>query len=390
MINSSLLPLGDVNNSNADIPSEIDNITVMALEMYCIPLISLFGLCGNTLSAITFVNKSLRKASCSFYLAVRSVSDNGFLLALMLTWISGVFELELSRVRGVCQAILLLTYISGCVSVWIVVFVTIENYIRICHPLVVNSISSRKPARILISTLCICAFGVYHIPLWIANPDCTHNQKYCDVTQALVYTDTLLTLVIPSLLIIGLMASILCKLLRNQSFERPRLLRRSPQLMNKPNRKAVPAVKITKMLFIVSVMFFFLNFPSHAIRLYILINSFLKGQRHISNALRTIQTIFQLIYYLSFSANILIYISFGKNFRKTFKELLCRQSLRCSENSLNEAINTVPNVQLRRRFSLTVNLGTNGNTYLSVPDYMRPASVSCFMDVNPQPTMTVL
>ena len=375
VINSSLLALGITNTSNTKLTPESNFITVVTLEMFYIPLICLFGLFGNTLSAITFCNRSLRKASCSVYLIVRSVFDNGFLLALTLTWISSVFQLELSRVRGVCQTILLLTYISGCVSVWIVVFVTIENYIRICHPSVVNSISSGKPARILISTLCLCVFSVYHIPLWIANPDCTHNQKYCDVTQALVYIDTLLTLVIPSLVISSLMSIILWKLVK--PLERSRLIRRSSEVMSKPNRKAVPAAKITKMLIIVSVMFFFLNFPSHVIRLYILLNTFIKGQNNISATLSTIQTLFHFIYYSSFSVNILIYLSFGKNFRKTFKGIFGRRLSRCSEHRLDEAINMVPKVQVGRHFSLTVNLGSKGK-YLSVPNYplRRPASVS--------------
>ena len=363
MVNTSWLTPGLTNTSNTKLILDSYTPTVVTLELIYIPLICLFGLFGNTLSAITFCNKSLRKASCSVFLTVRSVSDNGFLVALLLTWISSIFHLQLSGVRGICQIILLLTYIPGCVSVWIVVFVTIENYIRICHPFVVNSISSPKPARILISILCLCAFSVYHIPLWIANPDCTHNQKFCDATQALVYTDTLLTLVIPSLVIILLMSAILWKIVQPL-----RLFRHHAEEMSKPNRKVVPAAKITKMLLIVSVMFFFLNFPSHVIRLYILLNSFVKGHDNISATLSTIQILFHFVYYSSFSVNILIYVSFGKNFRNVFKGLFCEQLPGCSERRMNEAINLVPIVQLRQRYSSSVNSGSRRNAYLSVPN----------------------
>lgn len=372
--NSNLLPQVAINSSHPS--SETALTTMMLVELYCTPVICLFGLVGNTLSTITFFRKPLRRTSCSIYLAVRSISDNGFLLALMLIWTSSVFDLELSRVRGICQTIVLLTYICSCVSVWLVVFLTFENYVRICHPFVVKSVCSIKPARILTSILCVCAFGVYNFPLWISNSDCTHNQKYCDVTQVLVYTDTLLTLIVPSLVIIGLMTAILYSII--PTFRCAVWLRIPPEMENKPNRKALPAAKITKMLFIVSLMFFVLNIPSHVIRLYILINSFIKGQSEIPNSQRTLQTVVQLIYYLSFAVNIIIYIGFGKNFRKTFKHTFCNQSLQCSKDGSIEAVNMVPKSQYRRRFSLTVVLGSKGENYLSVPndDLQRPASVS--------------
>ena len=56
-----------------------------------------------------------------------------------------------------------------------------------------------------------------------------------------------------------------------------------------------------------------------------------------------------------------------------------RQSVHYSENSLKEAVNTVPKVQLQRRFSLKVSLRTNGKTYLSAPTYKSTAPSVSFM-----------
>ena len=102
------------NVSSRDTSEENVLEILMIVEVYCMPLIFSFGLMGNTLSAVTFFRAPFRKTSCSVYLGVLSVSDNGFLLALLLIWISSVFDLRLSQVTGVCQTVVFLTYIWLC------------------------------------------------------------------------------------------------------------------------------------------------------------------------------------------------------------------------------------------------------------------------------------
>ena len=327
--------------------------TLMMVEVYCMPLIFTFGFVGNTLSAVTFFRAPLRKTSCSVYLGVRSVSDNGFLLALLLIWISAVFDLRLSQVTGVCQTVVFLTYICGCVSIWLVVFVIIETYVRICHPFVIKRVYAKRPARILTSTLCILSFIVYNFPLWISNPDCSHNQKYSGLIQALVYIDTMLTLAIPSILMTILMTAIVYNLV--STYQRRHRLNWNLKSKDKSKVEGPPAAKVTKMLFIVSLLYFVLNIPSHVIRLEILVNNFIKGRTKISNVERDMQTVFQLLCYLSFAVNIIVYLKFGRNFRKSFRKTFCRRHrARGDNNDSTEAVNMVPRPQTRVRLSLTV------------------------------------
>lgn len=364
--NNNSTCLQGVNNvSDGDTsPNTAVHIAMMA-EIYCMPVICSFGIIGNTLSAITFFRNPLRKTSCNIYLGVRCISDNGFLLSLLLIWISGVFDLRLSSVTGVCQAVVFLTYICGCVSIWLVVFVTGETYIRICHPFFMKSVCAKRPARILTATLCICSFGIYNFPLWISNADCSHSRKYFELTQALVYTDTLLTLVIPSILITILMFGIFFGLI--QAYRRRQSRNRSPGTKTRQKRDSLPAAKVTKMLLIVSLIYFILNIPSHIIRLEILINSFIKGQVQSSDVERALQTSFQLLYYISFSVSIIIYLKFGRNFRNTFRKTFCKVQKTGNKDNLCEAINMVPRSQGKNRRSVTVIIGSKPTYYLTLP-----------------------
>ena len=350
------------NASSKDTSGENVLEILMMVEEYCMPVICSFGLTGNTLSAVTFFRAPLRKTSCSVYLGVRSISDNGFLLALLLIWISTVFDLRLSQVIGVCQTVVFLTYICGCVSIWLVVFVTIETYVRICRPFFMKSVCAKRRARILTTTLCIFSFGIYNFPLWISNPDCSHNRNYSQLTQAVVYIDTLLTLVIPSILITILMTAIVYNLV--STYQRRQRLNKKPQSKDKSKSEGPPAAKVTKMLFIVSLLYFVLNIPSHVIRLEILVNKFVKGRNQISNVERVIQTAFQLLYFLSFAVNIVVYLKFGRNFRKLFRKTFCRcHRERGDNNDSREAVNMVPRFLNR---SLTVIIDSKPTDYLAL------------------------
>ena len=200
------------------------------------------------------------------------------------------------------------------------------------------------------------------LPLWISKPDCSHNRNYPGLTQALVYIDTLLTLVIPSILIAILMTAVLCNLV--STYQRRQRLNRKPQSKDKSKSDGPPAAKVTKMLFIVSLLYFVLNIPSHVIRLEILVNNFIKGRTQISIVERAMQTAFQFLYYLSFDVNIVVYHKFGRNFQNSFRKTFCRlHGDRGDNNDSGEAINMVPK-SLRR--SLTVIIGSKPTYYLTL------------------------
>ena len=330
------------------------------IEVYVMPIICIFGLIGNTLAAITFLRKPMRNKSCSLYLAVRSLSDNGFLATLLIIWISGTFRLQLGSILGICQMLVFLTYVCGCISVWLVVFVTAENYIRICHPFVVPRLCTTKTAKIVLCGLTIFTLGLYNFPLWISNPDCSPSSAHYHVTQAFIYTDTLITLIVPVILMVVAMIPIFCSLYRSHSLKRGM----TKSLSN--SRTQNPITKVTRMLLAVSIIFFLMNLPSHVIRLQILINSFLQGYIDTPAVEAIIQSIALQIYYLSLGINILIYLVFGSQFREVFKQTFfpgCAISSTASNGYANQSVNTQTYMLVPRNVvSAEVKLGSANST----------------------------
>lgn len=333
---------GAQNMANDVKDQTLANVITIEIEKYILPVICILGLIGNTLSTITFSRKQLRNSPCSLYLAIRGISDNGFLLGLFLVWTSSTFDLKLSHVKGVCQVTIFTTYVCGCVSVWLCVFITFENFLLIQSPFSAKRICCKLVTRICVAVLILAAFGIYNTSLWIINEDCYHKPGFSAMTQVLVYTDTLLTLVLPIVIIFCLVSVISYKLTKILHIRR-----RHSSMMEKiahvrPIKPIIPIAKVTKMLFVVSLVFFLLNVPSHVIRLMLLIGSFTKGHNTASNLQGAIQSVLQLLYYLSFSVNFFVYWIFGSNFRKMFKKTFCtREQPSCDIHTPTEAVNLV-------------------------------------------------
>ena len=241
-------------------------------------------------------------------------------------------DFELNKVRVLCKFLLFLTYICGAISVWLVVFVTTENYIRICHPFIVKQLCTTRNAMAAIIVLFIIVLSLNHFPLWISNQNCLPSAEYADITQAFVYIDTIITLVLPTAIMAFLITSILIRL-----FQHHKITRKYNDTVKRHKIKVnSPFSQVPKMLLAVSLAFLILNLPSHVIRIRLLIGSFMKGSLSAPDREAAIQILSQLFYYLSLSINVFIYAIFGANFRKTFKQTFKSNKEQSSSKSFDQ------------------------------------------------------
>ncbi|KAH3815510.1 hypothetical protein DPMN_144036 [Dreissena polymorpha] len=305
------------------------------VQLLIIPILCIIGLIGNTVSTGIFLHKSLRNNSCSIFLAVRGLSDNGFLTTLLIIWISRAFRLQLGSTHGACRIIIFLTYVCGFISVWMVVFVTAENYIRICRPFVVNRLCTPTKAKIIVAVLGLIAVCLYNFPFWAMTPStCLVNSSLENIIQGLVYTDTALTLAIPFVFLFLLMTAIVCKLVK--SYKRRKHLR-APNARKNRN----PMATVTKMLFAVTLSFFMLNLPSHVNRLRLMILPLIgiQSRNEFSSLDQAVEQITLSMYYLSLAFNIVLYIAFGSRFRCVFIDVFfsrCKDKMLCLTSNNND------------------------------------------------------
>lgn len=294
------------------------------IEKYVTILFCIFGLVGNSFASATFLSKNLRRSPCSMYLAVRGFSDNLFLANLLLGWLVN----SESDIPGLCNWIVFSTYASGFVSVWLTVLVTLENLVLLNHPQKAKKFNRSKFYQRICLAVIVVAVMVYFILFWLVGNNCTYTKESASLVYIFVVLDMIITFAIPTLIIIVLLVLTVMKVSRLLS-TRARTYSSCSDLYGslqklKPRRKPKPpTAKVTIMLFVFTSSFMLLHVPSHILRSYIVTSSLLNISFPVGTSFIYLHSVFQLMYNLSFSINMLVFIGFGSNFRKLFQHNFC-------------------------------------------------------------------
>ena len=245
-----------------------------ALYLYYTPLLICLGSLGNLLSVFVFYSSKLRLQSTSQYLSALAISDTVFLLQLLPPWLSAAQLTGLFHTGGFCQVFVYVSYVTCCLSAWLVVAFTVERFVAVLYPLRRNAMCTLTRARHVIIGLTITSV-VLNLPvLRFALPtidDCNIDREYLEHAARFNLVDTVLSFTVPLGIIIVLNTWIMigvCRLERARhqlmKTEQPRLGQRArcTRLLGCPRSQQ----KVTRMLLIVSSVFVILNLPAYTIR----------------------------------------------------------------------------------------------------------------------------
>ncbi|XP_046337847.1 B1 bradykinin receptor-like [Haliotis rufescens] len=325
---SSILGARNASKYNTtDLENDPTYQTVLHLQTWTLPVVFSIGLIGNILAARTFLSPNLRNTSCCLYLATKSINDLLFLMSLFVVWLYRL-DVRVFKTVGVCQATVFITYITGFLSVWCVVLITWENFIRVSLPSHVTNLCSVKRAKYTIILLITIAVGLYSFSLWTTGLISSHNNSSCLVFEkyerllvAMTLVDSILTLVIPLVVMVFLNVAISVSAVHAHE-RRKRLFERVPRTSTSRRKETLALeVKVSKLLFAVSLIFIVLHTPTHVIRIKMMFLQSLYGAASPSLNDGVMHRIFELVYYMNFSVHCAVYLIFGDNFRLVFKRI---------------------------------------------------------------------
>ena len=340
------------------------------INLIFLPIIITIGITGNMLTFYVLNTSPLRHQSCNVYLAFLSLVDAGFLCCLIVVGTDFLRNTSVAHSNGFCQVLPFLTYVFGFLSVYTVVCFTVERFIVTFYPLKRQAICTRKRAKITLLFVSVIAIILFSFPLYMSDVIYSNGEQICVLRHEFTFAahvlscmDTILTMVLPALIILMLNTAIGVKLSKQFSKESDAALGRrmrtsvngikrtlgvmSRQSMDANARgtaRSITAVKTTRTLLLVSSMFVLLNLPSHALRVYMLIIS-LVG--HLPpHQVYVAQELAQFIYYVNFGSNIFLYSICSKAFRKNmkkhiFEKFCCRKRVKRAEPSIQETSGTV-------------------------------------------------
>lgn len=344
-------------NETAHIEDYLTNSSVIAnfakfitfLDKYFMLAIIVIGLVGNALSFCVFVFTYLNRLSSSVYLAALACADAGFLFCLLVSWANNI-GIHLYNTPGWCQLFVYCSYIFSFLSVWFVVCFTVERYVAVCIPLRRQDMCTPRRAKIVVVALSVVSAVLYNFALWtsavqdigIDEPQCHYLTQYIGLINYANNIDTILTLVVPSCMIIVanvriVYAVILLQRQRRKSETRERLnvlLFSSDMSMPRSHHSRAHSsqMKVTQMLIIVSSIFLLLNLPSHFMRLYAFIMSMVSDSFRTGRLFILVQRLFLYVYQVNFSINFFLYNACGRNFRRAMLHLFRNVRYRLSKN----------------------------------------------------------
>ncbi|XP_049274116.1 pyrokinin-1 receptor [Rhipicephalus sanguineus] len=329
------------------------------------PAVIYLGLVGNVLSLIIFLFTKLRSRTSSLYMGALAVSDSGFLIVLSFAWLNerGINVYQ----HGLCLVTVFFTSVFACWSVWLTVSFTAERFVAVRYPLwkLQASSPSRRP-RLVIGATAFLSLAL-NAPLLLIvrvgdgeHSDCSLHPEYESVLYYLNILDTVVTFIVPFLLITFMnfmiaRAIYLFYLRYKKQRSVPDIQINCQDSSESSSCLAIPVtvdkectvlcfnsdgtvtatrgggiahatqISITRMLLLVSTVFILLNLPSYVMRIYVFLlslgHSELQDAEHNSQPY-VLQRYFMLLYYTNFAINFVLYNASSRMFRVTLCEYM--------------------------------------------------------------------
>ena len=236
------------------------------------------------------------------------------------------------------------SFVASFVHIWLVLAFTAERFFAVNFPLKHMSQCIPRLSRVIILLIVIPAIFFYIYPSFFATEidkygHCREKESHLHLLNLINLIDTILTMILPFILVLILNLLIIRKLFCSNTFRRHvydngityQYRRTSNWTQSEVYRRKIVSrhqsipkqifteLRLTKMLLAISLTCLSLNFPSYYSRLIMFYNP----NRHQTETFWAFykDMLFHYMSYMSYSVNILIYFLFGTHFRRVFKRV---------------------------------------------------------------------
>lgn len=288
-------------------------------------LISLFGIIGNSISMIILSRPQMKSsinylliglARCDTVLLIISILIYG--LPAIYTYTGALFQYKFIIYPKIIRYLFPLSCIAQIVTVYLTLTVTLERYIAVCHPLKARSFCTYGRAQVAVLVIVIFAF-IYNLPkFWEIDVYTERHWKYnvtvyCIFPTEMRSNEYYITLYIHWMyFFVYYMFPFIALMIFNMAiYRRVRKANRDLQQLSRHQRREIG---LATMLLCVVVVFLICNILPLASNIH---ETFIEDPPHwmvqMGNLLVTINS----------SINFIIYVIFGRKFKRIFLKLFC-------------------------------------------------------------------
>ena len=304
--------------------------------LYVPPILIILGTFGNIFSFIILKRKAMLKFSTYYYLMVLAVADTLVLyIGLLRLWIGELTGFDLKdQADWICKLTNVIGYTVSDFSVWLIIAVTIERYIVVCHPLKANTMCNTVRARKVILGLLAGLFVLNLHFFWTVQivyykhngdtiPQCAGGAEHAHlVDQVWPWVDTIIYSFLPFVVIIVLNVLIVHQVILAR---RHRVELRSGSMYEHSQRRPSHegSTRLTIMLLTITFAFLLTTLPMTIANIMAFFLDEYKTNLHEVSKFKLARTITELLMYINHSMNFFLYCATGQKFRHQLVWMVC-------------------------------------------------------------------
>lgn len=301
-----------------------------SLLLYVPPILILLGTFGNVFSFVILKSKAMLKFSTYFFLMLMAVTDTLVLyVGLLPLWVSQVSGLDIRNMSNfVCKVSNSFgSMVSDC-SVWLIISVSVERYLVVCHPFRASALCSADTAK-RIAILLVVAFLLLNVHfLWTVHvQEYSYGQRkitqcyFTDrwIEEAWPWVDAIVYSILPFFIILFFNVLIVRHVLIARG-QRNTLQNIYPQ--RRPSQEG--STRLTLMLLTVSLSFLLTTLPTTVVSICAQFwDPSSQGDLSQRASYQLKRTITELLMYANHSINFYLYCATGQKFRHQLAWMVC-------------------------------------------------------------------
>ena len=345
--------------------------------LYVPPILVILGTFGNIFSFIILKRKPMLKFSTYFYLMVLAVADTLVLyVGLLRLWIGQLTGQDLiDRNDWLCKITSVLSFTVSDYSVWLIIAVTVERYIAVCHPLKANSFCNKPRAKRVICGLLAFFFILNMHFFWtvkiVTIPHKGEEINRCDsgaVENVWPWVDAMIYSFLPFLIIIILNGCIIRQVVKAHRC-RDGLRQATPYEQRRPSHEG--STRLTIMLLTISFAFLLTTLPLNIVGIATAFyNRSAMTDLHLVARLKLARTITEMLMYGNHSMNFFLYCATGQKFRHQLVWMVCYSKRVNAKSWFSENSQAATRLESVRIHTLKPRRLENGDTLATVRSEM--------------------
>ena len=311
------------------------------LYFHFYPVLYVIGVPGNVLSAVLWLHPLLRTTT-GVYFSILAITDTLVLFFHLKFVVESAFTIEIIRSNTACKVFNSLFTASDCLSVVLVLAITVERFVVVCYPMHRKRLCSMRRTMTVLCLLLVFAgiIGIIEGVLWnydVQLRSCTTRRERMRTKRAIELSNLLIVSVAffgPIVVLLVLDVMIIVRIRKSRLFRMEFVSRRSAAT---PERKAILKKQSDKEnSYILLVLSFYVALSKTPESVCYFISAYFlpvacldpgseaghhAWDRYFQFLL--ISATFQAFSLTNYAINCWVYSLLGRKFRATIRTLLC-------------------------------------------------------------------